>query len=70
MEINKALITINTSANNRAAKLLDFFEVSVSPADEWIIIKYESIDQIPSICRLLEEANIEVLHISVAKGPG
>lgn len=59
------VISINTSENNKAADLLDFYVISVSPVDGWVKVTYENLDQIPSICRILIDSNIEILSISL-----
>ena len=59
------IIELNTSDNHRATELIDFFVVSVSPKNGWINIQYENRDQIPSICRILIAAEIEIFTISV-----
>ena len=59
------VIAINTSENNRAANLLDFYTVSVSQEDGLVKVAYENIDQIPSICRILIDNNIEIFNVSI-----
>ncbi len=59
------VIAINTSENNRAANLLDFYAVSVSQEDGLVKVAYENIDQIPSICRILIDNNIEIFNVSI-----
>jgi len=58
-------ISINTNDNQAAAVLLDFYGAIISTEDGWIGIAYENIDQIPAICRILVEADIDVRHIAV-----
>ena len=59
------VIAINTSENNRAANLLNFYTVSVSQEDGLVKVAYENIDQIPSICRILIDNNIEIFNVSI-----
>ena len=59
------VIAISTSENNRAANLLDFYTVSVSQEDGLVKVAYENIDQIPSICRILIDNNIEIFNVSI-----
>ncbi|MBE5322151.1 hypothetical protein IM793_23565 [Pedobacter sp. MR2016-19] len=59
------LIEIHTSENERAASLLNFFKIAVSPANGRIFIEYENVDQVPSIYRILEEADIDVFNIEL-----
>jgi hypothetical protein len=58
-------IIVESNCNGRAAKLLDFFEVRISYLPSCIIIKYENVDQVPAICRLLVSSNIDIIRISV-----
>ena len=70
---NKMNIEINTNENHRTADLLDFYtvSVSVSPDDGWVKVIYENLDQIPSICRIFIDNNIEILSISLDRSePG
>ncbi|RZL19584.1 MAG: hypothetical protein EOO89_02930 [Pedobacter sp.] len=59
------IIAINTSDNERTAGLLDFFSASVSPENGCVNIDYENLDQVPSICRILVEADIDIFSISM-----
>ena len=59
------IIAINTSDNDRTAGLLDFFSSSVSPENGWVNIDYENLEQVPSICRILVEADIDILSILI-----
>ena len=59
------VIAISTSENNRAANLLNFYTVSVSQEDGLVKVAYENIDQIPSICRILIDNNIEIFNVSI-----
>jgi|GEM_PF-5224982 len=58
-------IVIVTKNNPFTLKLLQsFFEVQDNLEDN-IKIKYEDVDQIPMICRLLVEENIDILQIFI-----
>ena len=59
------IIAINTSDNDRTAGLLDFFSSSVSPENGCVNIDYENLEQVPSICRILVEADIDILSILI-----
>ena len=59
------LIEINTSDNNKAAKLLNFFKTTTSSKNGLVYIEYEDVDQLPAIRRILEEAGIKVFNIEL-----
>jgi hypothetical protein len=56
-------IVVRTESNREAAKLFFYFEIEISEMQECIKIKYENCEQVPSICRLLVDADIDILEI-------
>lgn len=56
-------IILKTDDNRRVLDLLQSFPFIILIDADHIKIRYENIDQIPSICRLLVEANIDIQEI-------
>ncbi|GAA4121422.1 hypothetical protein GCM10022250_02960 [Flavobacterium chungbukense] len=56
-------IVVRTESNREAARLFFDFEMEILKLEECIKIKYENCEQVPSICRLLVDANIDILEI-------
>lgn len=56
-------IVVKTESNREAVRLFFDFEMEILELEECIKIKYENCEQVPSICRLLVDANIDILEI-------
>lgn len=67
-ESMKSTIVLKTNDNNRAKKILDFFKIDVSEVGaRIIIIEYENLEQVASICRLMVEANIDIAEVFISQ---
>lgn len=56
-------IILRTASNSAAAQILFFYALDVSMLEECIAVKYESCEQVASICRMLVDADIDILEI-------
>jgi hypothetical protein len=56
-------IVLKTASNGKAAEILFFFATQLSEAGRSIMIEYESCEQVPSICRMLVDADIDIFEI-------
>lgn len=56
-------IVLRTASNSAAAQILFFYALDVSILEDCIAVEYESCEQVASICRLLVDADIDILEI-------
>lgn len=61
----KPVIVLKTSDNHRAKKILNFFKMEDSDLNTQIVIQYENLEQVASVCRLMVEANIDIAEVFI-----
>lgn len=61
--IDPRWIVVEVESNIEAVEVLNFFALHLTGTDGYIIIEYESCEQVPSICRLLVDADIGICQI-------